>query len=169
MADGTIGRRNGGFAALAMKLIVASALVALVAAAPSAASTPPPAAYRAKLNSVCRGFTTRMKADWKKMAKAEKAKDYEAYAYAYGHNLGLILQQDAVIEAAPVPAQIRRQMRPILRLFVTADRHIRLALRYAQKGDVTRFLAETDKIGEIARPGNKLLDRAGLRDCGSNQ
>jgi hypothetical protein len=60
-------------------------------------------------------------------------------------------------------------MTPILRLLRTADSHARLALRKATLGDTLGMLAELDKISKLAQPLNGRLDRAGLRDCGSNQ
>jgi hypothetical protein len=134
-------------------------------------STPTPAAYRAKLNAVCRTFTPRMRADWAKIAKAEKAKDWETYGYFYAHNLVLILAQDVLIEAVSAPAQMRREMLPILRMLAAGDCHIRLALRAAQKGDSKRFMAEANTLSKTVpeKKLNRLLDAAGLGDCGSNQ
>jgi hypothetical protein len=64
---------------------------------------------------------------------------------------------------------MRTQMVPILRLLRTLDRHARLALRNATKGDGRGFMAEVNEVDRIVPTLNKRVDRAGLRDCGSNQ
>jgi hypothetical protein len=153
-----------------MKLFVAIILTAaLGVVAPSAASAQTPAGYRAQLNRLCRGYTPKLRADEKAMQKAAKAKDGKAYGYALGHYLALALAEDRQIESTPVPAAMRRQMTPILRLFRTADGHIRTALRKAATGDTRGMLAKLAEIAKLAGPLNARLDRAGLRDCGSNQ
>jgi len=155
---------------LAMRYSVALILAAAIGVAtPSASSAQTPSAYRGKLNAVCRSYTPRFRADWKKMAKAAKAKDYQAYGYTLGHALLLMLKEDAAIERTPVPAPMRTQMAPILRLLMMADRHAVLALTKARGGDNKGFIAEVDALTKMTGPLNKLLDGAGLRDCGSNQ
>jgi len=153
-----------------MKLYIAIFLTAAVAVvAPSAASAQTPASYRAQLNRLCRGYTPKFRADGRAMQKAAKAKDWKAYGYALGHFFALALAQDAQIERTPVPATMRTEMTPILRLLRIADSHARLALRKAALGDTRGMVAEVDKVFKLARPLNRRLDRAGLRDCGSNQ
>jgi hypothetical protein len=156
--------------ALPMKLFVVLILTAaLGVVAPSPASAQTPAGYRAELNRLCRGYTPKLRADQRAMQKAIKAKDWKAFGYVLGHYLALALTQDRQIESTPVPRAMRTQMTPILRLFRTADSHARLALRKATLGDTLGMLAELDKISKLAQPLNGRLDRAGLRDCGSNQ
>ena len=153
-----------------MKLYVAVIVtVALGVVAPSAASAQTPAGYRAQLNGLCRGYTPKFRADQKVMQKATRAKDWKAFGYALGHYLALALAQDRQIESTPVPSAMRTQMTPILRLLRTADGHARLALRNAVMGDSRGMVAELDKISKLTQPLNARLDRAGLRDCGSNQ
>jgi hypothetical protein len=149
-----------------LAVLVAAALGVV---APSPASAQTPAGYRAELNRLCRGYTPKLRADQKAMQKATEAKDWKAFGYALGHYLALALTQDRRIETTPVPHAMRTQMAPILRLLRTADSHARLALRKAALGDSRGMLAELDKIGKLAQPLNGRLDRAGLRDCGSNQ
>jgi hypothetical protein len=60
-------------------------------------------------------------------------------------------------------------MVPILRLLRTLDRHARLALRNATKGDGRGFMAEVNEVDRIVPTLNKRLGRVGFRDCGSNQ
>ena len=153
-----------------MKLYVAIILtVALGVVAPSAASAQTPTSYRAQLNRLCRGYTPKFKADANAMQTAARTKDWKAYGYALGHYFALALAQDGQVERAPVPAAMRTEMAPILRLLETVDNHARLALRNASLGDVRGMVAEVGKIIKLARPLNDRLDRAGLRDCGSNQ
>ena len=153
-----------------MKLYAAAILtVALGVVAPSAASAQTPAGYRAQLNGLCRSYTPKFRADRKAMQTATKAKDWKAFGYALGHYLALALAQDRRIESTPVPSAMRTQMTPILRLLRTADGHARLALHKAATGDGPGMIAELDKISKLAQPLDGRLDRAGLRDCGSNQ
>jgi hypothetical protein len=60
-------------------------------------------------------------------------------------------------------------MGPTLRLLRTVDRHARLALLDANKKDLQRFMTEIKAIDRLVPLLNKRFDRAGLRDCGSNQ
>ena len=153
-----------------MKLYVAAILVAALAVvAPSAASAQTPASYRTQLNRLCRGYTPKFRADQKAMQTAAKANDWKAFGFALGHYLGLALAQDEQIERTPVPAAMRTQMTPILRVLRTADGYARLALRKAALGDNRGMIAELDRISKLTRSLNARLDRAGLRDCGSNQ
>ncbi len=143
--------------------------VALGVVAPSAASAQTPSGYRAQLNGLCRSYTPKFRTDRKAMQTASKAKDWKAFGYALGHYLALALAQDRRIESTPVPSAMRAQMTPILRLLRTADGHARLALRKGAMGDGPGMIAELDKISKLAQPLDGRLDRAGLRDCGSNQ
>jgi len=153
-----------------MKLYAAVMVtVALGVVAPSAASAQSPAGYRAQLNGLCRAYTPKFRADQKALQRATKARDWKAFGYALGHYLALALAQDRQIENTPVPSALRTQMTPILRLLRTVDGHARLALRKASMGDSRGMIAELDRIIQLARPLDGRLDRAGLRDCGSNQ
>ena len=152
-----------------MKLYVAVIVtVALGVVAPSA-SAQTPAGYRAQLNGLCRSYTPKFRADQKAMQNATRAKDWKAFGYALGHYLALALAQDRQMERTPVPSAMRAQMTPIQRLLRVADGHARLALHKGAMGDIRGMVAELDKISKLAQPLNGLLDRAGLRDCGSSQ
>ena len=142
---------------------------ALGAVASSAALAQSPAGYRAQLNSHCRTFTPKFKQIERDLERAAKAKDLKAVAQALGRGLALNLAQDAYIERVPVPGAMRTQMAPILRLLRTLDRHARLALHNATKADGRGFMAEVNEVDRIVPTLNKRLDRAHLRDCGSNQ
>jgi len=153
-----------------MKLFLAViAIAALGVVAPSAAPAQSPSAYRAQLNRHCRTFTPKFKRIEANLKKAVSTKDPKLLAAALGLGLALNLKQDAYIEKVPVPAAMRSQMVPTLRLLKTVDRHARLALLYANKKDLQRFMTEIKEIDRLVPLLNKRLDRAGLRDCGSNQ
>jgi hypothetical protein len=143
--------------------------LALGAVAPSAAAAQSPSGYRAQLNRVCRSYTPKLKRDSAKMRKAANARDAEAFGAALGHAIRLILTQDAYIENAPVPTAMRAEMKPILQLFRTADGHLRRAVRLGISHDVRGMLAEFNQVAKLTPSLNRRLDRAGLRDCGSNQ
>jgi hypothetical protein len=152
-----------------MKIYAAIAVLALAPAAPAAASAASPAAYRAQANRLCRSYTPKLHALEQQMRKAQQTKDWQAYGRALGRALALALQQDAVIEQAPVPPALRSQMAPIIRMLKAADAHIRRALQLSVRGDAKGFIAELRKIDKLAAPLNARFDAAGLRDCGSNQ
>jgi hypothetical protein len=153
-----------------MKLYLAViATAALGVVAPSAALAQSPSAYRAQLNRHCRTFTPKFKRIEANLKKAVSTKDPKLLAAALGLGLALNLKQDAYIEKVPVPAAMRTQMVPTLRLLRTVDRHARLALLDANKRDLQRFMTEIRKIDRLVPILNKRFDRAGLRDCGSNQ
>jgi hypothetical protein len=153
-----------------MKLFLAViATAALGVVAPSAAVAQSPAAYRAQLNRHCRTFTPKFKRIEANLKKAVSTKDPKLLAAALGLGLALNLKQDAYIEKVPVPAAMRTQMVPTLRLLRTVDRHARLALLDADKKDLQGFMTEIKEIDRLGPRLNKRLDRAGLRDCGSNQ
>ena len=153
-----------------MKLYVAAILAAALAiVAPSAATAQTPASYRTQLNRLCRGYTPKFRADQKAMQTAVKTQDWKAFGFALGHYLGLALAQDQQIERTAGPTAMRTEMTPILRVLRTADGYARLALRKAVTGDSRGMIAELDRISKLTRSLNGRLDRAGLRDCGSNQ
>jgi hypothetical protein len=143
-------------------------LVGLVSAAQTAAAATP-AGYRAQLNGICRSYTPKLKADQQTMQAALKANHAKVFGAALADLMRRTLEQDAKIRRVPVPAALRTQMRPILQLFRTADIHVRLAAEYGSKGNVRGVLAELQKVAKITPTLNRRLDRAGLRDCGSNQ
>ena len=153
------------------RIVTTITVVAALQAVASAAAAPPatPAAYRAQLNSMCRSYTPRFHALQADMQKALRAKDGLTFGDALGEFLVLALAQDGRIRRAPVPAGMRKQMTPVLRSLGVIDVHARLAIAKAGKRDSQGLFAELDTIGRLSTPLNKLLDRAGLHDCGSNQ
>jgi hypothetical protein len=151
-----------------VKLALAGALaVALLAAAAASASTP--AAYRAKLNGICRSYTPTFKSFEAALKKAEANKDGYAYGVALGKLIGLGLRQDRQLESVPVPSALTLRMRPILKRLRTIDVHLARAVIDAAHGDPQGMLAEVTAVNTVGKPLNHMLDTAGLRDCGSNQ
>jgi hypothetical protein len=156
--------------ASAVKLYLAViAIAALGVLAPSAAAAQSPAAYRAELNRHCRTFTPKFKRIEADLKKAVSTKDPKLLAYALGQGLALNLKQDAYIERVQVPAAMRTEMVPTLRLLRTVDRHARRALLNGNNGNGRGFMTEVEEVNRLVPMLNKRLDRAGLRDCGSNQ
>jgi hypothetical protein len=147
--------------------VIAVAQGAAVGARAAAPATP--SAYRAYVNGVCRSYTPRISALETSMDKAQRAKDGHAFGVALGKLIVLTLAQDARVEKTPVPPPLRAQMAPILRKLRAADGHLRTALSNAVAGKPSAMLSELEETSRIAAPLNRLLDRAGLRDCGSNQ
>ena len=145
------------------------AAAALQAGAVGSASALTPAAYRAQLNGLCRSNTPTIHAINADLNRAVKAKDGFTIGADLGKLLLINLRQDARIEAIPVPVAMRTQMAAIFRVLRQIDSHARLGIAKAANRDSAGLLAELDTIGRIAKPLNGQLDRAGLRDCGSNQ
>jgi hypothetical protein len=151
-----------------VRFALAGALaVALLATAAASASTP--AAYRAELNGICRSYTPTFKAFESQLKKAEASKDGYAYGVALGKLIVLGLRQDAQVEAVPVPPALTVRMRPILTRFRRIDVHLKRAVLDARRGDGQGMAAEIRTVSTIGSPLNRMLDAAGLRDCGSNQ
>jgi hypothetical protein len=149
----------------ALILTIVAALVA--AAAASAALTP--TQYRAQLNTMCRGFTPKMKTQEHAMTAAQKANNPQAYGRALGKLLLYTLQEDAKIESTAVPTAMHAQMTPIITTLKKADAHIRAAIQDAVNNDGKGLAAQLKAAGSVASGLNAKLDAAGLKDCGSNQ
>lgn len=154
-----------------MKRIVTALAVAatLQVGAADAAAAATPAAYRTQLNRICRSYTPRFHALDRDLKAAVKAKDGVRYGRDLGQVLVLALLQDAQIQAVSVPLAMRAQMTPIRRTLRVIDAHARAAVTKAQRQDGQGMLAELQAIQRLTPPLNKQFDRAGLRDCGSNQ
>lgn len=148
---------------------IALVVAVLVLGSQAAAAAPTPASYRAQLNRLCRSYTPKMKADQQTMQAALKANHAKVFGAALADLMRLTLEQDARIRRTPVPPALRAQMNPILRLFAMADVHVRRAAAYGSKGNVRGVLSELQLTAKITPQLNRRLDRAGLRDCGSNQ
>lgn len=134
-----------------------------------AAAAPTPSSYRGQLNRLCRSYTPKLKADAETMRAALKASHAKVFGAALADLLRLTLEQDGRIERTPVPTVLRPQMIPILRLFRIADVHMRRAATYGSKGNSRGVFSELQQVSRITPELNRRLDRAGLRDCGSNQ
>jgi len=155
-----------------VKVVVLVSVVALLGVAllgATTASSATPAAYRAQVNRICRGYTPTGKKIEAAMKDALARKDYLAYGISLGQLLILNLTQDRKIEAVPVPLPLKSQMAPIISRLKKIDAHTQLALLHARQNDSTGLATELTTIGTLAKPLNAQLDKAGLRDCGSNQ
>jgi hypothetical protein len=150
-----------------VKAVALAIMIALLAAA--AADAASPAAYRARVNGICRSNTPTGKKIEHAMKQAAAKKDYHAYGVALGRLLILNLKQDRRIEAVPVPPPLKAQMAPIIARLKKIDTQTELALLSARQGDTTALAAELNAIGTLAKPLNAQFDKTGLRDCGSNQ
>ena len=149
----------------ALLITVAIALIAATAA--TAALTP--TQYRTKVNAMCRGYTPKMKAQERAMTAAQKANKPQDYGVALGKLLVFTLQEDAKLEATPVPTTLHAQMTPIITTLKKADAHIRAAIRAAAAGNGNGLATQLKAATTVAAGLNAKLDAAGLRDCGSRQ
>src|SRR5260221_14685504 len=151
----------------AVRIVILVGLIALLAVGAASAATP--AAYRAHVNGICRGYTPAVKKLETTMTQAAAKKDYRSYGIALGELLILDLTQDGRVEAVAVPPALLAQIAPVLARLKKVDAHARLALVAARQGNATAMGAELTTIATLAKPLNAALDKAGLRDCGSNQ
>jgi hypothetical protein len=152
-----------------MRGLIAVLVLAAVVLASQAAAAATPASYRAQLNRLCRSYTPKMKADQQTMQAALKANHAKVFGAALADLMRLTLEQDVKIERTPVPPALRAQMTPILRLFRKVDVHVRRAAAYGSRGNTRGVLSELQATAKLTPELNRRLDRAGLRDCGSNQ
>jgi hypothetical protein len=150
-------------------VVCVAVAVALSVFVATAIATPTPAAYRTGLNAMCRKSTVAIAKLAVELRRAQQAKDWHRFGFVSGEMLGVGLREDATIEATPIPAQLRPQMVPAIRLLKKADAMIRQAIRMFVAGDGAGGVAELKKIQPLSAPVNRYLDAAGLRDCGSNQ
>jgi hypothetical protein len=146
-----------------------AATAANVGVADSAASSGDAAAYRNRVNRICRSYTPKMKKLQTDALAAKRAGDNRRLAFTVGLSFGLALREDKEIESVPVPSELQRLMAPRLRALKTADATIRRFLAAVRVGDQAGAVAALRKIETLARPLNAMFDSAGLRDCGSNQ
>jgi hypothetical protein len=141
----------------------------MLGASDASASPGAAAAYRTRVNSICRTYTPKMKKVQADALRARRAGDTRRLAFAIGLGFGLALREDGEIERVPVPSELQRLMAPRLRALRAADGYIRRFLTSIRTGDRAAAVAALNKIGVLARPLNAMFDSAGLRDCGSNQ
>jgi hypothetical protein len=126
-------------------------------------------AYRVRLNGICRAFTPTLKKLEADAAAAKRAGNADRIAYDLGYAIALGLREDVALEAVPVPAVMQREMAPILRLFKSVDSHARAFLLDAQADNLSEASAELKRVRALSAPANRMLDGAGLADCGSRQ
>jgi hypothetical protein len=149
--------------------IVSTLAACVLAVTAAAAPTVTPAAYRTALNALCRSYTPKLKRLETRMAAALKANQPRTYGVYLGQALVLAIDEDVRIERTPVPVALRTRMAPIVRQLKLADGAARRALTDAVRGDSQGMLSELRAIAKLSPSLNTRLDRAGLRDCGSNQ
>jgi hypothetical protein len=135
----------------------------------AAAGATSPSAYRARVNSLCRTYTPTLQKVEADALAAKRANNVDRLFYDLGEAVALALREDHAIEAIQVPASLQTQMAPILRVFKRVDTHATRFLAAARANDLTSALAELKPIDSLSAPMNRLLDRAGLPDCGSRQ
>jgi hypothetical protein len=152
-----------------MKLVLVTVLATALVAVSAAGAASTPASYRSHVNAICRGYTAKFKPIEADINRAQAAGDGRAFANALARLVVGDLAQHRDIERTPVPAAMSAQMAPIVRVFKRIDLHIRLAIAAARTGDSKGWNAELSAALKAAEPINRMLDAAGLRDCGSNQ
>jgi hypothetical protein len=148
--------------------VLMTALVGAGSFAAGAGATSP-SAYRARVNALCRTYTPKLQQVEADALAAKRANNVHRLFYDLGYAVALALREDHAIEAIPVPAALQAQMGPILRVFRRVDGHATRFIADAQANDLNGALAELKPIDSLSAPTNRMLDRAGLPDCGSRQ
>jgi hypothetical protein len=148
-------------------LPLVAVVLMLVLAEVAAAATP--AAYRTKVNGICRGYSPTLKKLATQVNHADAAKDYRTWGVAVSKWLTLDLTEDRGVEAVPVPAPLEAEMSPILVRMKKLDAHSRAALVDQKASKLQALVSELLTIGELRTPLSHALDAVGLKDCGSNQ
>ena len=149
--------------------LIAAALIAGTSDAASATSALAPTQYRAELNAVCRITTVAMHQIEAKLAAARAAGNVRAYAVDLGIYLGLGLREDAAIERTPIPPALRQDMTSVTSLLKRVDTRVRAGLVSMQGGNPAMLQTALAEASSLTSTINLGLDRAGLRDCGTNQ
>jgi hypothetical protein len=145
-------------------------VVAALAAAPAAAAdTQSPAAYRATLNTYCRGNTPFFHSLEAGIDVASKNGRQKVFYADLGRYFTLLLEENRRLESTPVPEAVRVPMGAAQTLLRRADSHVRTALAAVKHRDAAALSAASAKLGPLSGLINAHLDAAGLRDCGSNQ
>lgn len=148
--------------------LFATALLGACSCAAAAGATSP-AAYKVQVNALCRTYTPKLQRVEADALAAKRANNVHRLFYDLGYAVALALREDRAIEAIPVPAALQSQMGPILSAFKRVDTHATRFIADAQANDLNAALAELKPIDSLSAPMNRLLDRAGLPDCGSRQ
>ena len=146
------------------------AALAIGAGAGRAAAAPATAAqYRSQVNALCRSYTPKFKQVEADMARAKAAGNSQRYLYDFGVIVGMGLAEGTRLERAPLPLTGAASFVKPLRLLHAVDVQLRKMLASLVARDSAALLSESAALSKIAAPLNRLLDGAGLRDCGSNQ
>jgi len=146
-----------------------AAVFALGCGSAAAGSATSASAYQVRLNGICRTFTPTLKKLEADAAAAKRAGNADRISYDLGYGIALGLREDVALEAVSVPAAMQRAMSPILRLFKSVDSHARAFLLDAQANNLSEASVELKRLQTLSAPANRMLDRAGLADCGSGE
>src|SRR5262245_26354723 len=145
-----------------MRRLLALCVTALVTASSAVAAdaAASPAAYRAKLNRLCRANTVTFDKLDATITRAEKANDPATLRAAFIAYFQLGLREAVVIQQEPVPSALRPRMsraKPLLARAIALSRDTIAALR---SGNAPRFTADVKKLGPLSTTLNKKLDAA---------
>jgi hypothetical protein len=143
------------------------ALVVALAAAPAAGASPG-SRYRARVRALCEANTPRLLELQKQAAADGRAGKARAWAMDLAFILRADVEQDREIYAVPLPRSAS-WMDPILERLHALDTMIR---RLSFSGSRLKLAQLEARVGRIAAASvavNRLLDRNGLRACGSAQ
>jgi hypothetical protein len=151
-------------------MVAVGAALTVGASAAGAASAPSTAAqYRTQVNTLCRSYTPKLKLVEADMARAKAAGNSQRYVHDFGVLVGMSLAEGTRVERAPLPLTGAASFVKPLRVLRAVDTQLRQMVASMAAGDGAALLTESAVLSKIAAPLNRLLDAAGLRDCGSNQ
>lgn len=135
------------------------------------ASTPDnsTAKYRAQLNAVCRSYSPKFRATEAAIAAAQSDQNRGVYFASYGRFFSLILAENATIESTVAPPAMKTVMTHPVALLRAIDPALRTGLNAARQEATSGLVNAVTQANAASAAINRALDRAGLRDCGSNQ
>ncbi len=127
------------------------------------------AAYRAKVNAICRRSTSLLIAYGNRSAKALRAKHPKERERILREALARVTDlQDAWL-AIPVPRAARAEMRSVRANHILIGKVFRKALAQPTFDGLVGALDEADAVGGGHGAVDARTDAAGLADCGSHR
>jgi hypothetical protein len=149
---------------LTLVAVVVSALAVCSGSSAGSMADGSVSAYKSRVNQVCRGLTTRQLADIRRVGTAYQAHDQAGQVEALFTMIDHAYKGVKAMLAVPVPAGARAEMKPIRR---NLSQMITFFDRLDPKASAGLIFGAAEKADAVGRRTDPLLDKAGLRDCGS--
>jgi hypothetical protein len=123
------------------------------------------AGYKHRVSSLCVAATPRLV---RSVRAVKHATSRAGLSAAFDRYVALALDLDKTILGIPVPAPLRGDMAPLLRLTRQSDALAVAMARALRAGDVSRFGQLSTQLDATGRKYDRIADALGLRACGSD-